>query len=85
MAAQLPPGVDLSTVPMQSPPPGHIPNFDNPPDSQAPIVIGTGVAFGSLSLIFVCLRVWTNMTVSKKLRADDCERHLASWGIAMAC
>ena len=76
MASQLPPGVDLSTIPLSSPTPGHSPNFENPPDSQASIVLGTGISFGIVSLVFVVLRMWTNSSVTKKLSIDDCMRRL---------
>ncbi len=72
MAFQIPPGVDPATIPLSTPPDGQLPNFVDPP-SQIANVLGTGISFGLISLIFVALRIFNNISVAKRLAVDDCE------------
>ncbi|PTB68949.1 hypothetical protein BBK36DRAFT_2315 [Trichoderma citrinoviride] len=56
---QLPPGVDLCLVPAAMPPPGVVPNFDNP-ESLATAIIAVTVVMLTISTIFLAVRVFTN-------------------------
>ena len=56
---QLPPGVDLCLVPAAMPPPGVVPNFDNP-ESLATANIAVTVVMLTISTIFLAVRVFTN-------------------------
>lgn len=72
MTAQIPPGIDLSTVPLATNPNGAPPNFVNAP-SLYPAMLGTGISLMVLSGMAVILRVITNLRVSKRLEMDDSE------------
>ncbi|KAL9595251.1 MAG: hypothetical protein Q9219_006555 [cf. Caloplaca sp. 3 TL-2023] len=60
MADQLPPGMDPSMIPIATPPPGVLPNFENP-ETRAPTAIGVIVLFTILMFLFVCVRIPSNV------------------------
>ncbi|GAB1318481.1 Rhodopsin domain-containing protein [Madurella fahalii] len=67
----LPPGVDLSTIPLAPNPNGDPPNFAGGP-SLEPATLATGVAFTSISALFVMLRLYTVIQKSRRVYWDDC-------------
>ncbi|KAI1175953.1 hypothetical protein F4777DRAFT_548569 [Nemania sp. FL0916] len=62
--------MDLSQIPSAPPPPGVIPNFVNPP-SIAPICRIVIAVTLPLMAIFLILRIYVRVAVSKKLGIDD--------------
>lgn len=66
---QLPPGVDLCLVPAVKPPPGVIPNFDNPA-SLATAIIAVSAVMLTISTIFLVARAVTNFP---KYSKADCK------------
>ena len=67
----LPPGTDLSQVPISRNPNGDPPNFKDP-ISLATTILATGLAFAIASAFFVGLRIFTNLRLARKLWLDDC-------------
>lgn len=57
--------------PAVDPPPGVISNFDNPA-SRGQGVIVAGVVLLLLSLLFVSIRLYTRIWVTRALGWDDC-------------
>jgi hypothetical protein len=70
MAAALPPGMDLSKIPLMPNPSGAPPNFVNPPDLMG-AVLGVGIALMVLSGILLIFRLVTNYKISR-ITFDDC-------------
>lgn len=73
----LPPGADLSKIPLSKPPPGHVSNFVNPEDSLANVVSGVGIAMTVVTGAVVVARLTANMKQSRKWFLDDCKIQLA--------
>ena len=71
MAAAIPPGTDLSKIPLALNPSGDPPNFVNPPN-QAVVVLAVGLPLAIISSCFVSLRLFTNHKTAHKLGVDDC-------------
>ena len=69
--AAIPPGADLSKIPLAPNPNRDPPNFVNPPN-QAVVVLAVGVPLVAISSCFVSLRIFTNYRVAHKLGLDDC-------------
>lgn len=69
---QVPPGTDLTTVPLVPNPNGKPPNFVNPP-SQADTALGVGLPLVIISTLVVFVRLITNFRSARKLGLDDCE------------
>lgn len=67
----VPPGMDLSQIPLAPNPNGDPPNFDGGPDLQSTI-LATGVVFIVISSAFVIIRLWTSLQKTRKLHLDDC-------------
>lgn len=67
----LPPGVDLSKVPLAPNPNGNPPNFTGGPSLQ-PAILGTGITFMTISIAFVIVRIGTGLINTKRLHLDDC-------------
>lgn len=55
------------------PPPGVIPNFTNPPDTQRTAFIVTLVLCLSVTSVFVPLRLYTKLFIVKKPQWEDCK------------
>ena len=72
MAAQLPPGVDLSTIPIGPPPPGVQSNFVDP-YSAAPAATAVIAILIVLQVVFVSIRLYGNIKSFHNLAIDDCE------------
>ena len=70
----IPPGTDLSTIPLSANPNGDPPNFLNPP-SQGNTVIGVGVPMIFISTICVVIRLSTALKITRKMSLDDCKWH----------
>ena len=68
---QLPPGVDLSKIPLLPPPAGKASNFIDPP-SLASIAEGVGGFFIAVETLLLILRTVSNLKTFRKLRLDDC-------------
>ncbi|KAL8937600.1 MAG: hypothetical protein Q9216_004340 [Gyalolechia sp. 2 TL-2023] len=60
----------LQTLPAGVPPPGMQPNFVDPP-TLVPAVLGVGASFLALALFCFSIRVWTKVTINKRLSWDD--------------
>ena len=69
----LPPGIDLSKIPVMKPPPGMTSNFINPPSIGNTIIIVT-VIFVTLMLGFVVVRIYTRGFLNRSFGLDDCEQ-----------
>lgn len=69
--ASLPPGIDLSTIPLAAPPPGATSNFINP-ESLATTFMGIGVFMLVLTAIVVIVRLFSNYRATRGLGWDDC-------------
>lgn len=68
----LPPGMDPSKTPIGPPPsPDVIPNFDNP-HSTAGVATAVIILFTILMLLFVIVRMYTKLFVSRSRGWDDC-------------
>ncbi|KAF7876408.1 hypothetical protein EAF04_001500 [Stromatinia cepivora] len=70
MALNLPPGTDLTRVPLAVNPSGAPPNFVNPP-SLIGTVQGVGIALAIVSFGMVCLRWRINLKHDHKITLDD--------------
>ena len=81
MAAAIPPGADLSKIPLAQNPNGSPPNFVNSP-SQSSTDFAVGLPFAVLCTFFVLLRLATNFRHTGKLGLDDCEYPIASQDMA---
>jgi hypothetical protein len=57
------------------PPPGVVPNFDNP-ETLFPRVVTTHLVSVCLAFAFILIRLWTRYYVSRSMWWDDCECHL---------
>lgn len=71
MAAAIPPGADLSKIPLAPNPDGSPPNLVNPP-SQSDLPLAVGLPLALISFCFVLLRLATNFKHVRKLGLDDC-------------
>ena len=72
VARQLPPNLDLSTIPLQAPPPGVVPNFINPPSASAEVfAVSTVLIF--LSTLFLVLRLYSRLLIARGFGVDDGE------------
>lgn len=65
--------VILANMTLQSPPPGTISNFDNPPTERAEGEV-TMVICMVLGAIFIALRIYTKVFITKMYGWDDCMR-----------
>lgn len=79
---------NLGNLPSAPPPPGVIPNFVNP-ETRAPILkIVTSIML-PLMMVFVLLRLYSNIWISRKLEKSDCSflKSLVKslWLIAIRC
>jgi len=70
-----PPGFDPYNTPLAPNPNGDPPNFDGGPSLKSR-VLGTGIVFIPISVVFVSLRVYTGLKKSRKLFLDDCESNI---------
>ncbi|OCL06346.1 hypothetical protein AOQ84DRAFT_321579 [Glonium stellatum] len=68
--ASIPPGTDLSKIPLAANPSGAPPNFINPP-SLAPAVQGVGIALGIVSICLVVVRVRAHSKLNRGVGVDD--------------
>ncbi|KAI0593297.1 hypothetical protein F4775DRAFT_578496 [Biscogniauxia sp. FL1348] len=68
--ADVPPGTDLSQIPLAPNPNGDPPNFDGGATLQLEI-LATGIVFITISLIFVIVRLGTSLKSTRKLHLDD--------------
>lgn len=66
----LPPGTDLSKVPLAANPSGAPPNFTNPP-SLGDAVEGVGISLIAISGVFILFRLYTNSKPPRSLGVDD--------------
>jgi hypothetical protein len=72
MTIQIPPNMDLSTIPMGMNPSGAPPNFVDPA-SLAAATYGVVISLIAASMPFVIIRIYNNWTQYSKLGVDDCE------------
>ena len=69
--AAIPPGTELSRIPLTQNPNGDPPNFVNPP-TQEVVALAVGLPLAIISACFVSVRLITNFKVAHKLGSDDC-------------
>lgn len=65
----LPPAL-LDSLPGGSPPPGVVPDFENP-ESRVPAIVGVEAAFTAIALIVISIRMYTKLAVMKAWKWDD--------------
>jgi len=73
---KLPPGVDLSKIPIVPPPPGEHTNFDIYPLKNISIIIVTLTT--ALMMFFLTVRIYTKVSEKSGIRFDDCKEPLWS-------
>jgi hypothetical protein len=64
--------MDLYNMPAAPPPPGVIPNFDNPPSLKGELLI-INVAFTTVMAIFVAIRLISRSFITNQVGIDDCK------------
>ena len=72
MASLPAPAPPTPTTPAGMPPPGVIPNYENP-ESRAYEAVAAGAVIMSIMLIFVFMKVYARAAVTKTLGSDDCK------------
>ena len=72
MSLEIPPGTDLSKVPLLPNPDGSPPNFVNPPSLKV-ATYSVSVILMVATIGLVLLRLRTNLKLHKKFGVDDCE------------
>ncbi len=70
--------MNFSNTPAGMPPPGVTPNFVNPP-TQAPITYIVTTVTLPLMIVFVALRLYADVWISRKLDRAGCECFLVSY------
>lgn len=70
MAAALPPGIDLCQISAMMPPPGVVPNFENP-TTLAPAIISVSSLLTAVATVFVIGRIINNYQV-RNIKIADC-------------
>jgi hypothetical protein len=70
MSQNIPPGTDLSKIPLAANPNGNPPNFADPP-SQEVIAKAVGLPLAIIAFLFVLLRLISNFKMARKLSLDD--------------
>ncbi|KAF2267212.1 hypothetical protein CC78DRAFT_577411, partial [Lojkania enalia] len=68
--SQLPPPEVLAQMPVQAPPPGVMPNFDNP-DSLAPGALAVISIFLALMVITLVARLYCRISIVRRAGLDD--------------
>ncbi|KAM7213477.1 hypothetical protein V8F06_011152 [Rhypophila decipiens] len=69
MSGALPPGMDLCKIPAMMPPPGVIPNFEDP-TTLAPTIIGVSSVLTAIATVFTIGRIINNYQV-RNIRIAD--------------
>ncbi|PVH97348.1 hypothetical protein DM02DRAFT_467817, partial [Periconia macrospinosa] len=67
----IPPAL-LATLPAASPPPGVVPNFDNPP-SRSNLLLGLTSTFLAFAVISYSIRMYTKIGIFRRVAWDDCK------------
>lgn len=62
----------LLNGPAMAPPPGIKPNFVNPPNLEKEFYIDLILCL-TISVLAVCMRVWTKARVMRKFQIEDCK------------
>ena len=62
----------LAITPAAAPPPGEFTNFVNPPSQQGTIIAVCSVMM-VFTLLFVCLRLYSNFRVTQSPGVEDCK------------
>lgn len=71
----------LAATPAGKPPPGVIPNHNNP-HSNGPTLIAVGSVLVALMLMCVAVRGYTKFKIVRKFTPDDCKykKVFIAWG-----
>jgi hypothetical protein len=64
-----------SSVGLLPPPPGVVPNFDNPESTGYKVII-TAVVTWALATSIVLLRAYVKLRIIRKMNANDCTAHI---------
>ena len=62
----------LEETPLQTPPPGVVPNFAHPEDRTYQIYVAAAVCLPTM-LIFASLRLWAKVFIIRAKTRDDCK------------
>ena len=62
----------ISNIPVQVPPPGIIPNFDNPDSNSKTFFIVTSILL-VLTILLIVNRFYVKTYIIRKYTTDDCE------------
>ena len=76
MGSLIPPGADLSQIPIGVNPDGSPPNFTDSAPSLVTAVIVSGSIFAALATVALVLRFLANYRITGRLFLDDGERSL---------
>ena len=63
-----------ANLPTGTPPPGVVPNFDNPPSRALDLYVGMGVCV-AVAAVMLALRMYAQFVVTKSPGWDDCETY----------
>ena len=63
--------MDLSKIPASDPPPGIVPNFNDPPSRRPVATVMVSVTL-ALMVLFVVLRLYADLWVLRKLEKASC-------------
>lgn len=77
MEKLIPPGLDLSKIPIGLPPTGVSPNFVNP-QTLAPVILAVSAVILILTITFVILRLYSNSHAERRFGYDDCASAISS-------
>ena len=65
---------DINSIPAMQPPPGVIPNFDNP-ESMHPYVLGVAIGTIAVMVIAISIRVYTKAFIMRDMKWEECTWH----------
>ena len=69
-SSAIPPGMDLSKIPVGPPPPGVTPNFIDPVTLSG-VVVAVGTTSSVLAFILLCTRLFSTTIVTRTIGSDD--------------
>lgn len=77
--------MDLSVIPLDTPPPGVFPNFTNPA-TMSTIGIVVGITISCIAFIFTCIRFYSAVRITRSVGYDDYAVIAAfSFALAQVC
>ena len=70
-------------LPASTPPPGIIPNFENP-ENRGPLLVKVGAVLVGLMMVFVMNRVYTKVWIARQVMWDDLTVSLSTVGAILS-